>query len=426
VTSLSRLRDARPVSVLRRRGDLRLLLAANLVSQSGDWILGIGIAYSVYDLTGSTMASAASLLAGVLPQVVAGPVAGVLVDRWDRRRTMIGANIAMALGILPLLLVTDADLVWLVYGVLAVQAVIEVFFAPAEQAFLPRLVEDQELVTANALNGQAGHVARLGGSALGGVAAAVGGIPAVALLDGLSFVVAAGLLCLVRTRGSVRPDEQPSAEEVLERRTRAFLRDLRAGVDVVRRSRALTVILVFSLITSVGEGIMGTLFAPFVRDVIHGGGAVYGLITASQAIGGVVGAGIAAAVGHRFSPVVLLGAGSVLFGALDLAIFLYPLGYQAVWPAVLGMILVGFPGAVVMAGYLTLFQRSTDDAARGRAYSLVALGRTVALVLGTTAAGVLGERVGIVPVLAFQGVGYVVAGAVVLAALRPDQASAPS
>src|SRR5215218_6010880 len=122
MTPPSRLRDATLVGVLRRRRDLRLLLAANLVSQSGDWILGIGIAYSVYDLTGSTMASAASLLAGVLPQVVAGPVAGVLVDRWDRRRSMIGANLAMALGILPLLMVTDAGLVWLVYGVLAVQA----------------------------------------------------------------------------------------------------------------------------------------------------------------------------------------------------------------------------------------------------------------------------------------------------------------
>ena len=427
VTSPSGLRAAAPVAVLRRRRDLRLLLAANLVSQSGDWILGIGIAYSVYDLTGSTMASAASLLAGVLPQVVAGPVAGVLVDRWDRRRTMVGANVAMAVGILPLLLVTDAELVWLVYGVLAVQAVVEVFFAPAEQALLPRLVEDEELVTANALNGQAGQVARLGGSAVGGVAAAIGGIPAVAIIDAVSFIVAAVLLSLVRTSGRVRHDDQhaahPSAEEVVERRTRAFVRDLRTGVAVVRHSRTLTVVLVFALITSVGEGIMGTLFAPFVRDVLDGGGEIYGMITASQAIGGVVGAAIASGIGHRFSPVVLLGAGSVLFGALDLAIFLYPLGYQAVWPAVVGMVLVGFPGAVVMAGYLTLFQRSTDDAARGRAYSLVALGRTVALVLGTTTAGVLGDRVGIVPVLAFQGVGYVVAGTVVLLVLRAGQPS---
>jgi MFS family permease len=390
---------------------------------SGDWILGIGIAYSIYDLTGSTMASAAGLLAGVLPQVVAGPVAGVLVDRWDRRRTMVGANVAMAAAILPLLMVTDAGLVWLVYAVLAVQAVVEVFFAPAEQALLPRLVEDEELVTANALNGQVGQVARLGGSAVGGVAAAVGGIPAVALIDAVTFVVAAALLSRLRTSGRVEQDDPAPADEVIERRTRAFLRDLRAGVGVVRRSRTLTVVLVFALITSVGEGIMGTLFAPFVRDVLDGGGEVYGMITASQAIGGVVGGALAAGVGHRFSPVVLLGVGATIFGAIDLAIFLYPLGYQAVWPAVLGMVLVGFPGAIVMAGYLTLFQRSTEDAARGRAYSLVALGRTVALVAGTTIAGVLGGRVGIVPVLMFQGVGYVVAGLVVLVTLRAAQAS---
>ena len=149
-----------------------------------------------------------------------------------------------------------------------------------------------------------------------------------------------------------------------------------------------------------------------------------GVITASQAVGGLVGGTVAATVGHRFSPAVLLGAGAVAFGAIDLAIFLYPLAYDAVWPAVLGMVLVGFPGALTVAGYLTLFQRSTEDALRGRAFSLVALFRTIAVIIGTSAAGVLGERLGIVPVLAYQGVGYVLAGAVVLVALRPTSVSA--
>ena len=416
MTSRSRL-----VGVLRDRRDLRLLLAANVVSLCGDWVLGIGIAYAVYDLTGSTLASAGSLLAAFLPQVLVGPVAGVLVDRWDRRRTMIVANLAMAVAVLPLVLVTDAERVWLLYPLLVLQTVVEVFFAPAEQAFLPRLVPDDELVTANALNGQVGNVARLVGSGLGGVAAAAGGIPAVALLDAVTFVVAAALLARIRTSGRV-DEVTPEGDEAVtavERRWQRFRADLAAGARVVRGSRVLVVIVVFSVITSMGEGVMGTLFAPFVNDVLGGSGQAYGLISGSQAVGGIVGGLVAASIGHRFSPVVLLGAGAVAFGAVDLAIFLYPLALgEEWWPAVVGMVLVGFPGALTMAGYTTLFQRATGDASRGRAFSLVALARTLAVLVGTTVAGFLGDRVGILPVLAYQGVGYVVAGALVLLVLR--------
>ncbi|HEX5988027.1 MAG TPA: MFS transporter, partial [Nocardioides sp.] len=240
---MSSVSGSRLVTVLRQRGDLRLLLAANLVSLCGDWVLGIGIAYAVYDLTGSTLASAGSLLAAYLPQVLVGPVAGVLVDRWDRRRTMIVANLAMAVAVLPLVLVVDAATVWLLYPLLVLQSVVEVFFAPAEQAFLPRLVEEDELVTANALNGQAGQVARLVGGALGGVAAAAGGIPAVALLDATTFVVSALLLSRIRTSGRVVADATEAAPvSEVERRFSRFRADLVEGVRVVGASRTLRVV----------------------------------------------------------------------------------------------------------------------------------------------------------------------------------------
>ncbi len=414
--------------MLRGRRDLRLLLAANVVSRTGDWLLGIGLAYAVYDLTGSTLASAGTLIAAFVPQVVAGPVAGVFVDRWDRRRTMVVSNLAMAGLVLPLVLVTDADAVWIVFPVLVLQSVVEVFFAPAEQAMLPRLVPDEELVTANALNGQASQVARLGGSALGGVAAAVGGIPAVALLDAGSFVLAALLLSRIRTSGRVARVEAETgadaaaAAAVVGRRTEAFVADLRAGTTVVRRSRALTVLLVFSVVTALGEGVMGVLFAPYVRDVLSAGGEVYGSIMSMQAVGGLAGGAVAVVLAPRWGQVRTLGVTSVLFGLVDLVIFLYPLVLDAVWPALVGMVVVGLPAAFLSAAFQTVFQRSTEDATRGRAYSLVALARTCAVIVGSTTAGLLGDRLGIMPVLAYQGVAYVLAGVIVLVALREADA----
>jgi Na+/melibiose symporter-like transporter len=408
-----------PLRLLGRRRDLRLLLGAGLVSMTGDWILGIGLTYSVYAITGSTLASAVTLLASFIPQVVVGSVAGVFVDRWDRTRTMVVCNLLLAVGLAPLLLVDTGKAIWVVYVVLVWESVLEVFFAPAEQALLPRLVEDDELVTANALNGQNQNVSRLIGSALGGIAAGVGGIPAVAALDVVTFLVAAGLVLRIRTPGRATADPDSTTNAVTGRL--ASLREewtvgLRAAAD----SRVIRVLLLFLLITATGEGIMGTLFAPYVRSVLHSDAQVLGVITSVQAIGGIAGGFVAASVGERWSPVRMLGAGAVLFGLIDLAIFLYPLVLVDPWPAIVGMILVGVPGAVAIAGMMTLFQRNTEDAQRGRVFGLVFMVRSVAVVVGTTCAGFLGQAVGIIPVLAFQGVGYVVAGCLVLATLLRD------
>jgi predicted MFS family arabinose efflux permease len=420
-----------PLHLLRRTPDLRLLLGAGLISLTGDWVLGIGLTYSVFALTGSTLASAVTLLAAFVPQVLVGSVAGVFVDRWDRKRTMIVANLVLAVALVPLLWVFDASRIWLVYVVLAVESVVEVFFGPAEQAMLPRVVPDDDLVVANGLNGQVQQMARLVGSGLGGVVAAIGGIAALAVADAVTFALAA--LLLSRIHASGRTDRTNSTEgihppdEELRGRLAQLGYEWRAGLATAWGSPVIRILLVFCLVTSTGEGIMGTLFAPFVRDVLHGGAQVYGVITGVQAVGGIVGGFAVATLANRWSPTTMLGAGALVFGLVDLAIFLYPLAWVSPWPAMLGMIVVGLPGAVTIAGLTTLFQRNTADEKRGRVFSLVSMARSVTMVIGTVAAGFLGGAVGIVPVLAFQGVGYVVAGALAWGALsrRRDQVAAP-
>src|SRR3954453_11373136 len=389
-----------PFQLLGRRRDLRLLLSAGLVSLSGDWVLGVGLAYSVYALTGSTLASAAALLSSFIPQVLVGSVAGVFVDRWDRKRTMVVCNLLLAAGLTPLLLLDTADRIWVVYVVLVWESTVEVFFAPAEQALLPRLVEDEELVTANALNSQNQQLSRLVGSPLGGIAAAVGGITAVAALDVLTFVVAAALVLRIRTTGSV--SGRADTSEAIRGRLAELRAEWTEGLRAAWASPVVRVLLAFLLITSTGEGIMGTLFAPYVRDVLHSGAQTLGVITSVQAIGGIAGGFVVASVGNHWSPVRMLGAGAVVFGAIDLAIFLYPLLLVSPWPAIVGMVLVGVPGALAVAGMMTLLQRHTVDAQRGRVFGLVFMVRSVAMVVGTTCAGFLGEAVGIIPVLAFQ------------------------
>ncbi len=288
------------VRLLARGSSLRLLLAAGLISLVGDWILRVGLAYEVYALTGSTIASSAMLMASLLPQILLGSVAGVFADRWDRRVTMVVTNLLLAAGLIALIR-------------------------------LPR-----------------------------GTAA--------------------------------RPDtgHQDPAARALRTTVRSVWRDWAEGVRVARAVRTLRVLLLFVAITSVGEGIMGTLMAPFVRDVLHGDSSAYGLIMSVQAVGGILGGLVAAGVGHRFRPQRLVGWGAVAFGALDLALFLYRLAAPVLWPAFVLIALVGPAGALMAAGLMTVFQTATGERLRGRVFgALIAVEGVALAAAAATTVGVL-------------------------------------
>jgi Na+/melibiose symporter-like transporter len=406
--------------LLRRHRDLRLVLGAGLVSLTGDQLLAVGLAYYVYALTGSTAVSAATWLTLYLPSIALSSLAGVFVDRWDRLRTMVIANLLLAAGLLPLLAVHDRGDVWIVYLVTTWEGVVALFFSPAERAMVPRLVPDEDLVAANAVNGQVRDVSRLVGAAVGGVVVAAGGIKAVTLVDVGTFVVAVALLVGVRTSGAVAAE----AVDTHAGRLGGVRAEWSEGVRAVTSHPVLRVVALFTLVAMTGEGVMGTLFAPFVRDVLHGSGTDFGVVVAVQAVGGIVGGLAAVTVGQRLTPRAMFGAGAIVFGLVDLALFLYPLGYVAVWPAIALMVVVGLPGAVLMAGYATLVQRSTTDAFRGRVSGALDTVVGIGVVTGSVLAGLLGDSVGIIPVLSAQGAAYVLAGVLVLISLRRVPAAA--
>jgi Na+/melibiose symporter-like transporter len=404
--------------VARHRG-YRLLLTAGLISLAGDWVLSVGLTYLVYRLTGSTLASGIMLLAWWLPQILLGSLAGVLADRWDRRLTMVFADLLLAAGLFPLLLVHGPGQVWVVYLVAFWEGAVEQFFTPAQAASVPHLVDADELTAANGVYGQAQSVARLAGSAIGGVIAAYGGLTAVALSDAATFAVSAMLLARVRGYGTAT---RTAGETGGRRQARA---EWAAGIRKCVRDPILRLMIAFIAVTSVGEGISLALLAPFVSRVLHGDASAYGTILALQAVGGIAGGVLMASYGHRLPVRALVGAGSVLFGALDLMLFLYPLALPGLWPAGLLIALAGLPGAALVAGYTTALQVQAGNDHRGRVFGAFATVQAAAILLGIAAGGTLGSAIGIVPVLAAQGVAYCGAGLYLTAALHGRREPGP-
>ena len=184
------------ISILRQR-NFGLLWFGQVISVAGDWVLFASLAFYVYALTGSVLASGAMMIVSTVPRVVLGSVAGVFVDRWDRRGTMIAADLGRALVLLPLLAVHTAGDMWIVYLAAFAEAAISQFFGPAKNALVPRIVTSEQLVRANSANSVGEQVGRLVGPAVGGFMLARFGVQSVVAFDVLSFVVSAAMIALM-------------------------------------------------------------------------------------------------------------------------------------------------------------------------------------------------------------------------------------
>ena len=400
------------LAILRQQ-DYALLWFGGLVSMLGDFVLFVGLPYEIYRLTGSTLATAGMSLAFLLPNILLGSVAGVYVDRWDRRRLMIVVNLLQAASILPLLLVGQLGL-WMVYAVLVVESCVSQLFNPARVALMPSLLAGgkEELLTANALLGVGQHLARLIGPAVGGVIVATGGLGAVAVIDSASFVVSAGMLTLIRARPGA-PHPSDSLEHAALSAWRRLVSEWRAGLRLVWHQPVLRALLVFATITAIGEGLTITLFVVWTTDALHSDATGYGWVLATQAIGGLAGALVIARLGSRLQPIPLLIGAALAFGAIDLVLFTYPVLYPHIGPALVMLVIVGVPGAAMGAANTTIQQAETQDSHRGRVVSAISAVAGVGALIGAVSAGILGEFLPVILLLVVQGSGYLIGGTAV-------------
>ena len=163
------------IAVLRQR-DFSLLWFGGVLSSTGDWLLFIALPFFIYERTGSALATGAMFAAETLPRLLFGSVAGVFVDRWDRKRTMIFADVSRAAILVLLLMVAAGGPLALIYAVVFVEASLSMLFIPAKNALVPNLVEERQLTAANSLNSMAEDVPTLIGPVLGGALFAVVGL----------------------------------------------------------------------------------------------------------------------------------------------------------------------------------------------------------------------------------------------------------
>lgn len=403
------------LATLRQR-NFALLWFGTLVSLTGDWLLKIGLPVYVYTLTGSALDTSIMLITGFIPNLLLGSVAGVFADRWNRRTTMIVSNLLMACGLLPLLVVHNKNLLWLVYIVQFFEASVSQFVLPAENALIPNLVSEEQLVSANALKSISQNVSRLLGSALGGLLIGTLGLTSVVFLDTLSFLVVCIMLYLIRIP-SIPLQIETTASDSATKRT-SVLAEWRKGIQFIFHQRTLKILFIMLAIESLGEGVFSVLLVVFVEKVLGYGAFVYGSLGSMQAIGSLLGGAIIGILGKRFAPTRLIGICTSLFGIIDLLIINVPFfipGLLIIW---ILFILVGIPGTGATVGFLSLFQSLVTDTMRGRVFGAFLTIEALMILIGMGIAGILGDHLGATLLLNIQGSVYTLSGLIGLCALE--------
>ncbi|MFD0200891.1 MULTISPECIES: MFS transporter [Saccharothrix] len=372
---------AEATSVWRNR-DFRLVWTGQALSEFGNGVSQLAYPLLVLAITGSPAAAGALAAVRALPYLLLGLVAGALVDRWDRKRTMITCDLLRALNVvtIPIALLLGALTPAHVFVVGFLGGVLYVFFSAAEGAVLPNVVREEQLTTAVSAQETAQSACGVVAGPIGGALLQFSrGLPF--LVDALSFLASA--LCLSFVRGRFRD------EAVAEPKPRRSLRaDVAEGVRWLWEHSALRLIAITAAGLQVAISGVALVAIVVARDS-DASPAVIGVLFSALGIGGVIGALLAPRLKRA------LGLGGLLLSVLWLQGALWVLLAFSTSLVMIGVVLGLFTVSMPCFGIaaLTFQLEVTPDALRGRVGTAFSLLIWTATPVGGAAVGLLLDAV---------------------------------
>lgn len=377
------------LAVLTNR-NFALLWVGQAVSQLGDQILNMALLLWIYGLTNrSPLAVAAIMVCEYAPLLLFGPFAGVLVDRWDRRRVMIASDLIRG-GLTVLLVISTATLSpYPAYVIAFAASAMARFFNPARNAILPALVAPEQLLAANALSQVTYNVTLFVGPAIGAAVYSLTGPNAAFILDAATFFFSAATIILIKqarpeTGTAPAPGESMGSRAALH----GFFDDLTRGLAYVGRNRILLALLVSVGLAYLGGGAINTLEVVLVTGALGLDQSYVAVLASSQGLAMLMASLAVGLTGSRRSGVLsdsytLFWAGLAACGLATVALGLAP----ALAMAAVFMFINGIGNAIVNVGFSTLIQLKTDPAYRGRVFSILEPALTICLVISTAIGG---------------------------------------
>lgn len=368
----------RPLAAFQSR-DFSLLWLGNLVSLTGTEMSRAAVAWQIYQLTGSALALGLIGAARLIPLVLLALGAGVLADAFDRRKLMIGAQVAMLLCSLTLAWFTaiGATTLWIIYGITALAAAANTVGLPARQALIPSLVPREHLAGALSMNITAWQLATVLGPTVGGLLIASAGVGIVYWIDATSFLVIISALLLMRSR------------HVPSERRDVSLRAALDGLRFVRGNKLIWSTMLLDFLATFFSAAT-TLLPIFADKILEVGPRGLGLLYAAPSVGAVIASLVTSwmGAGRRQGPlllwaVMLFGLSTVIFGLST-----------SFWLSLLMLAVNGAADTLSMVVRGTIRNLETPDELRGRMVAVNMLFFAGGPQLGEIEAGVAARLLG--------------------------------
>jgi MFS family permease len=349
---------ARTFVSLRRHRNYRLYFSGQLVSLVGTWMQNIALAWLVVELTRSPVAVGLLAFCRFVPFTLFGLAAGVVADRFDNRRLVIGTQLASMAVSVALAVLTLAGIaeVWHAYVLAALGGTALVFDAPGRHALTFQLVGRAELPNAVALNASIFNASRVVGPAVAGVVIAAVGVGACFAINAVSFLAVLTSLLLMRERdlfplerGAVRP---------------TLVRGVQEGLRYVRHSPRVRLVLAMTLVVSTVGFNFHVLVPVLASETLDAGPEVFGLLSAAFGLGALTGALLSAALGRASWKALLAGTGGFSIALLVLA------AQETVAACAVLLYLTGAAFTLWTSNSQSILQLTAPDHLRGRVLSI--------------------------------------------------------
>jgi MFS family permease len=374
-----------------RHRNFRLFFGGQTISLVGTWMTRIATAWLVYRLTKSSLLLGTVSFAGQIPTFFLAPLAGVLVDRFDRRRVLIWTQTLAMVQSLLLAWLTLAHLINITEVLIlsVFQGLINAFDMPGRQSFMVQMVEDRnDLSNAIAINSSMVNVARLVGPSLAGMIIAVSSEGWCFFIDGVSYIAVIISLFMMRVPALAA-----------RRATTSMFEQMREGWSYVSTFKPIRDILtLFALVSLMGMPFM-VLMPVFAASVLHGGAHTLGFLMGAAGAGALVSALSLVLRRSVRGLTKMIPIAAIVFGA---GLFAFGLSHW-VWLSLILMLFVGFGMLQGMTASNTIVQTLSPEDKRGRVMSYYTAAFMGMAPFGSLLAGSLAHWIGAPRTVMFTG-----------------------
>jgi MFS family permease len=390
-----------------RHRNYRLFFIGQGTSLLGTWMQSAAMSWLVYRITGSALLLGVVAFASQVPSFFIAPFAGVLADRWNRHRMVLGIQILAMLQalLLAILVITGVINKWEIIALSVFSGIIGGFDIPTRQAFVPELIENPEdLPNAIAMNSMIFNGARMAGGLFAGMIIAVAGEGICFGINAASYLAIIAALLLMR----LSPRSIPAHNG-------AVLAGIKDGILYSYRVVPIRIILLMLAFIGLVGMPYAVLLPVFAKDILGGGPLTYGFLVGAVGVGALCGAIFLASRRSARGLGRIMTAAVIIFGGGVIA-FSFS---TVLWFSLAMLLLAGFGMMVQMASVNTILQTIVDDDKRGRVMSLYTMAFMGMAPLGSLLVGSVAHSLGAPRAMQISGI-LCIAAAIAFATKLPE------